>query len=158
MSLTIKRTARLLLALTLLPAVVMGKVSVQALLIHDHHGHDLHAHSLALDDVNNWRNSAQHGHDDHEHDGLPEETPDGDGGTVVLIPELPDALLRMRVLSADNVTAARSARSPLLVVASTEPAASAPYLDTSPWTAAPDLRAGGSRVADILLANHALLL
>lgn len=153
----IKHTTRSLLVLALLPAVVLGTLGVEALLIHDHHGHDLHAHGLAIDDVNDWRNIPGRSHEHHEHDGLPEETPDDDGSSIVLVLELPDALLKVRGLSAGNVTAAPFARLQPLIAVAPEPTANALCLDTRPGFAAPDLRAG-SVIADILLTNHALLL
>ncbi len=160
-NLLIDRTARLMLVLALLPAVVLGTVSVEAMLIHDHHGHDLHAHSLPLDEVNDWRNNPEHGHEDHEHDGLPEEPPDDDGSTVVVVLELPHALLRVRGLSASEPgrpRPGRPARLPLPVAVAPEPVASIPCpTNACPWSAAPNLRAG-SMVAGILLTSHALLL
>ncbi len=153
----IDRTARLLLVLALLPAVVLGTFSVEAMLIHDHHGHDLHAHSLPLDGVNDWRNAPKHDHEDHDHDRLPEQLPDDDGSTVMIVLELPDALLRVRGLSARDMVSARSVRLPLLVAVAPAPTANTAYTNARPSSAAPDLRAG-SMVADILLTNHALLL
>jgi len=156
-NLLIKRTARLLLVLALLPAVVLGTVSVEAMLIHDHHGHDLHTHSLPLDEVNNWRNTPEHGHEDHEHDGLPEEPSDDDGDAVVVVLELPDALLRTRGLSAGNVVCPRFTRLPVLVAVAPSLAVSIPCPSAGPGPTAPRLRVG-SAVSSILLSNHALLL
>ncbi len=153
----IDRTARLLLVIALVPAVVLSTVSVEAMLIHDHHGHDLHVHSLPLDQVNDKRNNPEHSHEDHEHDGLPEESPDNDDSSVVIVLDLPDALLRVRGPSAGNAVSTRSASLPLLVAVAPEPVASTPSPNPSPWSVAPNLRAG-SMVAGILLTNHALLL
>ncbi len=152
------RFGRLLVTLAMLPAIVLSPLTAHAILIHDHHGHDTHGHTVTLCNLDDFRENSEHQHENHEHDGLPEEESSAhDSSTVVITLELPDALLRVRGLSAGNVVGTRLALLPLPVAIAPDPAASTPCPNARPWSAAPDLRAG-SMVAGILLANHALLL
>ena len=157
MTVLVHRATRLLFVLTLVPAVVLGSVGAKAILIHEHHGHDPHEHSLALGEVDDWLANPEHGHEEHDHDGLPDEPPADDSGTVVIVLELPDGLLRVRGQSNGTVCGTRLAPSLARVAVPHDPALSSPFPCACPWSAAPDLRAG-STVAGILLANHALLL
>ncbi len=147
----------MLLVLALIPAVVLGTVSVEAMLIHDHHGHDLHVHDLPLDGLSDWRHGQEHDHDDRDHDRLPEQLPDDDGTNLVIVLELPDAILRVRGLSTGDVGGTRIARSLPLVAMDAVPTEGTPNWRPRPGSAAPDLRADRT-VAGILLTSHALLL
>ena len=154
MSLLVKRTARSVFVLAMLPAVVLGQVSAEAILIHDHHGQDLHFHTLTLNDptdpLERWRC-------EHEPSRRATDPLNEDCSTIVIVLELPDALPRVRGLSAGTSVAKGFAPSPVPVAATPDPAARHPSLYAHPWFAAPNLHAG-SMVAGILLANHALLL
>jgi hypothetical protein len=159
----VDRTARLLLVLAILPAVLLGTVSVEAILIHDHHGQDLHFHTITLDDpadrLESWH--CEHEPDRHASDPPPNrqasDPPKENCRTIMIVLELPDALPRVRGLSTRTVVTTGSARFLVHAAVSPDSAASGPSLYARSWSAAPDLRAG-SGVAGILLTNHALLL
>ncbi len=107
------------------------------------------------------RGSAGHGqehdHDDRDHDRLPEQLPDDDGTNLVIVLELPDAILRVRGPSTGDVGGTRIARSLPLVAMDAVPTEGTPNWRPRPGSAAPDLRADRT-VAGILLTSHALLL
>lgn len=156
-SLLVQRATGLLFGTAFLPAVILGPLSANAILIHDHHGHDLHTHGIAVHEVDDWSTNPEHGHEDHEHDGVPEEDPSADdSGPVVIVLELPDTLLRVRGLSAGHGVGTRLARLPLAVAIAPDPAAIS-CCPNAPWSGAHHPRSR-TMVAGILLANHALLL
>ncbi len=61
------RSARLLVALAVLPALILSPLSAEPFLIHNHHGHDLHFHPLSNDYFESRPGSPENLHDEHDH-------------------------------------------------------------------------------------------
>lgn len=148
------RAVRVLVTLAMLPALLLTQ---QAFLIHDHQGHDIHCHPIALKALDDWERGSEHRHDDHEHDGEPADPPAEGGSTVVIVLGIPDAAPGLRALSRTTVVGAASAP-PLqpMVILADGPAHRRSANDISA-SLAPNLRAD-DRVTSILLTSHALLL
>ena len=149
-----KHFGRLLATLPALPALVLSPITAQAILIHDHDGQDLHFHTIT---PNGSEDYPKDWSCEQERDHRAAEPPKESCNTIVLELGLPDALPRVRGLSAGNVVGTYLARLPLPVAIAPDPAASTPCPNARPWSATLDLRPH-SMVAGILLANHALLL
>lgn len=150
-------TARLAATLVLLPVLVLGPLSAEEMLIHNHRGHDIHSHRLRLCELDDWRNNLEHRHEEHGHDGQPADAPEDDNGTVVIVFDLPDAFLRVRGLSTGTVAVAGPASSAQPISACQMADSSNGSLRERPSLPAHNLRASRI-VAGILLSNHALLL
>ncbi len=154
MGLSISRAVRVLVALAMLPALLLTQ---QAFLIHDHHGHDIHYHPIALSGLDDWESDPEHQHDEHKHDGQPADVSAEGSSTVVIVLEFPDAALRGRTLLRTAVLGAASTPPPLPVAILAE----APAHRCSPKEPSasfpPNLHADDT-VRSILLSNHALLL
>lgn len=152
-----RRMTRVLVILVVMPALMVGSLTVEAIVIHDHHGHDVHSHSLKLSQLDDLRSDAEHQHEEHEHDGRPVDPPADDGCTIVIVLDLPEALPGVRGMSTSTVVATgfRPSPSPVAVAAAAGANDHPPYTCAS--SSAPNLRAG-STVLGILLSNHALLL
>ncbi len=148
---------RLLVMLAVMPALVLGPLTVEAILIHDHHGHDIHFHSLKFCELDAWRNNPEHQHEEHEHDGQPVDLPADDGCMIVIVLDLPEALPGVRGMSTTTVVVTGFGPSPSPVAVTADAAANGPPLYTRASSFALRLRAG-STVVGILLSNHALLL
>ncbi|MHC4695704.1 MAG: hypothetical protein ACYTFA_03060 [Planctomycetota bacterium] len=152
------RTVRLLLTLTVLPAVAISPLSTEAILVHYHHGHDVHSHGLTLDELDTWQRDPEHHHEEHEHDGRPVDLPEEDGSPIVIVFDLPDALIRVRGLSTGTFTVSGPVSTPRPITATVVgDTCKSPSFCGRPWTVAPNLRADRI-VAGILQSNHALLL
>lgn len=151
------RAVRILVFAAVAPALVLGSLTVQAILIHEHHGHDVHSHALTLGDLDACKNDPEHKHEEHDHDGRPADTPEDNNSPIVIVFDLPDVLRGVRGFSGGAVAVSGSG-SMLRAVADTGGRDTAnPSVYEHPWMRAPIPRAG-SAVADILLRNHALLL
>ena len=148
------RLGRLLVTLAMLPAMVLSPLSAEAILIHDHHGHDFHLLTVTLNDSKDYLGSW---HCEHEADRQAAELPKEDCNTIVIVFDLPDALMRVRGLLTGTVAVTGLASTPRAVAAIVGGDTGDPSLYTRPWTLAPNPRAGRI-VASILLSNHALLL
>ena len=101
-----KRFGRLLATLVILPALVMSPLTAQAILIHDHHGHDTHGHTVTLYDLDDLRENLEHQHEKHEHDGLPVDPPEDEGTPILIVRSLSEALRGARTTSAGTAVAA----------------------------------------------------
>ena len=144
--------------LVVLPALVLSPLTAQAILIHDHHGHETHSHTLTFHDLDDWWENPEHQHKEHEHGGQPADPPEDDDDPIVIVFGLPDALMRVRGLSAGTVAVAGPASTPRAITATVDgDTCKNPSLYECLGTRAPNLRAGRI-VASILLSNHALLL
>jgi hypothetical protein len=148
------RPAQTLAGLAMLSALVLGQ---EALLIHDHHGHDVHCHPIALDEFDVWSTAQEEGHHEHEHDGQPPDRQSEDGGTVVIVYGLPDFALGLRVLSGASPVWARLSPAPVPVAIlsdaagrNTNPRPRSLCFAPLPWA--------GDAIVGLLLSNHALLL
>jgi len=143
----LRRAARLLAAISLLPVLVLGPLGPGIIVIHDHHEEDLHAHKVQLE--SRGPSTPSYGHDH------PAGTAVGDGAQFVLaIPDLP----RIGTQVQASGSQAKLALPPVLL-------ASASSQDTSPPTVSLGaeqplmgvLRAH-DKVAGLLLAGHSLLI
>ncbi len=152
------RTARLVLTLTVLPAVAISPLSTEAILVHYHHGHEVHSHGLTLDELDDWQRDPEHHHEEHEHDRQPADLPEEDGAPIVIVFDLPDALIRVRGLSTGTVAVSGPTSTPRPITATVvQDTCKSPSFYNRSWTVAPNLRADRI-VAGILQSNHALLL
>ncbi len=143
--------------LAVMPALVVGPLTLEAILIHGHDGHDVHSHSLTLCELDAWRSNPEHQHKEHEHDGQPVDPPADDGCMIVIALDLPKALLGVGRMSTSTVVVSGFRPSPSPVAVNAGAAADGPPLYARASFFAPKLRAG-STVVGILLSNHALLL
>ncbi|UCC28802.1 MAG: hypothetical protein JSU86_11435 [Phycisphaerales bacterium] len=150
-------TVRLLAMLAMLPGVVLSPLGAEAILIHHHHGHDIHSHSLTFNDLDVWQRDAEHRHEEHEHDGQQPDSPTDDSGTLLIMVQLPEALLRVRGLSTGNVAVSNPTLQPRAIATIVDADTSNPSCYERLRLLAPNPRACGA-VAGILLSSHALLI
>ena len=150
-------TVRLSVVLAMLPGVVLSPLGAEAILIHHHHGHDVHSHSLTFHDLDVWQRDWDHRHEEHEHDGQQADLPTDDSGTLLIMVQLPEAMLRVRGLSTGNVPVSNPASQPPAIATTVDPDTSNPSCHERLRLLAPNPRAC-SAVAGILLSNHALLI
>ena len=135
----------------LVPVLLVSSVTTQAILIHNHHGHETHVHAVTVNDLDEWRENSEHQHEEHEHNDRPtDHTPEEDQSILIVL-DLPVALPHSFGLTV-------SATAPATTILAKDTAA----LDGRPRTTTRTSRArpwrARSLVADILLTNHALLL
>lgn len=154
---SVGRIGRMTATLTVLPALLLSPLTTQAILIHDHHGHETHAHAIRVHELDELVGNPEQRHEEHEHDTSAVGDPKDDGSSVVILLDLPDGLARSRVASGGGtLVSVPSVTFPTntLVIA-------AHPLDRPSGVGvcqtAPPLRAGGS-LEGILLTSHALLL
>ena len=152
--LSIGRAVRVLVALAMLPALLLTQ---QAFLIHDHHGHDIHCHPIALSELDDWESGPEHRHDDHEQDGRPADPPAEGSSTVVIVIEFPNADLGLRTLSRTMAVGAASAPR-LLPIAVLADAPAHRHSPNEPSSSLPPSLRADDTVKSILLTSHALLL
>ena len=57
-----KHWGRPLATLVVMPALVLSPLASQAILIHDHHGHDTHGHTVTLCDLDDLQENSEHQH------------------------------------------------------------------------------------------------
>ena len=150
-------TVRLSVVLAMLPGVVLSPLGAEAILIHHHHGHDVHSHSLTFHDLEVWQRNSEHQHEEHKHDGQQPDSPTDDSGALLIMVQLPEALLRVRGLSTGNIVVSNPASQPRAIATAADVATSNPSCHERLRLLAPNPRAC-SAVAGILLSNHALLI
>jgi hypothetical protein len=150
------RAERLLLMLASLPALVFSPLGAEAIVIH-YDGHDVHAHTVVGRDLDSWVEAAEHEHAAHEHDCQSLDPHEHGAGDILIVLELPDAVLRARGLGSGVVLAASSAAVPPLSVGIAIPFAVDVPLHVRSSSLAFTLKPYRT-VAGILLSNHALLL
>lgn len=150
------RAERLLLMLAVLPALVFSPLDAEAILIH-YDGHDIHAHTVVGGDLDSWVETPEHEHAAHEHDCQSLDPHEHGGGDVLIVLELPDAVLRARGLGNGGILVAGSAAVPSLSVGIAIPFAVDAPLQLRSSSVAFTLQPYRT-VAGILLSNHALLL
>ena len=152
-----KHCGRLMVTLIVLPALVLSPLTAQALLIHDHHGHDTHGHTVTLCDLDDFRESSEHQHQKHDHDGLPVDPAEDEDASILIVLDIPEALPGARTFSADAAVAAGiGAALRTLTINSCMVDDGRPPVE-SQQTSANIPRAHGL-ITSILLTNHALLL
>jgi hypothetical protein len=152
-----KRIGRVLTTLAALPALALSPLTAQAILIHDHHGHETHAHTLTVHDLDDWREDREHQHEGHDHDGRPAHPTEGEGESILIVLDLPEALPGGRVLSNGATVIAGAAVTPSnYAIAIVMPHGQRASVGGSQLFAHP-VRAHGS-FRSILLTNHALLI
>ena len=154
---SIGRFGRAAATLTVLPALVLSPLTAQAILIHDHHGHETHTHAISLHELDELEGNSEHQHEEHEHDAPAGDPAEGEGASLVIVLDFPEGLVRTRT-AADNSTTASGApiASPPTAVAIVTQQSDHTYA-TKPSGLAPPLRAH-SALEGILLTSHALLL
>ncbi len=152
-----KRRGRPLAALLVLPAIVLSPLTTRALLIHDHHGHDTHGHTVTLSDLNDLRENTEHHHEKHDHDGLPVEPAEDEGTPILIVLDLPEALLGARTFSDGAAVAAGiGAALRTLAINSCVTVHARPSLGSQQTLVT--IPRARSLVTCILLTSHALLL
>ncbi|MCH8217757.1 MAG: hypothetical protein IH892_13410 [Planctomycetes bacterium] len=147
----ITRFGRRLVAYAVVSMLLVGSFTAQAILIHDHHGHETHVHRAMVHDLDEWRENSEHHHAEHEHDDRPADPTQDEDPSIVIVLDLPVALPRVQGVSSG---VAVSNIAPALTVLATDASATS---DGRPPTGI-QTSCARSLVADILLAGHALLL
>lgn len=150
------RTQRSLLILAVLPALVFSPLGAEAILIH-YDGHDVHAHAVVGRNLDNWVETAEHEHAARDHDCQSLDPHEHGGGDVLVVLELPDAVLRARGLGSGTAVVANRAAAPLPFVGIAIPFVVDVPLHLRCLSVASILQPDRT-VAGILLSNHALLL
>ncbi len=152
-----QRIGRLLTTLAALPALALSPLTAQAILIHDHHGHETHAHTLTVHDLDDWREDREHQHEEHDHDGQPAHPSEDEGESILIVLDLPEALPGGRLLSNGATFIAGAAAAPsTYAIAIATPHGQRASVGGSSLLAHPVRTCGSLR--SILLTNHALLL
>jgi len=141
------------------PAFLLSPRTAQAILIHDHFGHELHTHTLPLQDLEAWRDGTANGHEEHRQGGRSGDPLEGEdeGVSILLVLELPHAFPQGGVSSnrAGVITDSTStlwASSPALAASPTSWCGKPARLLLAPAVRAHDVLLG------LLLTSHALLL
>lgn len=151
----VARFGRRLWSCALVLVFLVSSVTTQAILIHNHHGHETHAHALTLHDLDEWPENSEHQHEDHEHNDRPvDPTPDEDKSILIVL-DLPVALPRALGLSAGVVVSNAAPATTILAISA---AASDGRLRIENRTSPARLWHARSLVANILMTSHALLL
>ena len=140
-----------------MPALVLSPLTVQAILIHDHHGHDTHTHTLCAHELHELHHNPEHRHEEHEHDGPALDSAESEGSSLVILLDLPEGLARGRAASGSGVTVAGTHPPPSTSVAAIVTHQTDRSSVARPSDIAPPVRARGS-LEGILLTSHALLL
>lgn len=152
----VTRFGRRLGSCALVPVLLVSLVTTQAILIHNHHGHEIHVHAVMVNDLNEWHGNSEHLHEAHEHNDHPTDpAPDEDHSILILL-DLPVALRHAFGLSGGFAVSDTAPASKVLAFGTTTASDGPPGLEgrTSP---ARSWHARGL-VADILLTSHSLLL
>ena len=153
----IRRIGRFAATLSALPALVLSPLTAQAILIHDHHGHDTHTHAIGIHELHALQRNPEHQHEEREHDGPGVDSADGKNSSLVILLDLPEGLAHRRVSSMSGTAVAGSFSAPSAnAVAIVTLQSYRPYA-ALPSSSAPPVRAYGS-LESILLTSHALLL
>ncbi len=144
-------------ALVALPALVLSPFTVRALLIHDHHGHDTHVHTVRLGDLDDIRENSEHRHQEHHHDGPPVDPADNENAPILIVLGLAEALPGSRTASAGTAvgTSIGAARRILAIHSGAMEDSRAHVENQRTFAEIPRAR---SLVTGILQSNHALLL
>lgn len=144
-------------ALVALPALVLSPLTVRGLLIHDHHGHDTHVHTVRLCDLDDLRENSEHRHQEHDHDGLPVDPTEGESTPILIMLGLAEALPGARTVSAGAAVATSigAARRNLAIDSCVVEDSGAHVENQRTLAGIPRAR---SLVVGILQSNHALLL
>jgi len=153
------RIGRVAATLTVLPALVLSPLTAQAILIHDHHGHETHAHAISVHELDEVDGNPEHRHEEHEHDGSAVDYSDSDEPPLVILLDLPEGLAGSRAASSGgtsigSIPVARMASTNAVAIVAQQCERS---YGARPSGTAPPLRARGS-LEGILLTSHALLL
>ena len=150
------RFVRRLGSCALVPVLLVSSVTTQAILIHNHHGHETHVHTGTVQDLDEWQGNSEHQHEGHEHNDRPTNPTPDDDQSILIVLDLPLVLPRALGLSSGLAVSNTAPASTILAIDTTAASDDHPRIEsrTSPaclWHAR-------SLVADILLTSHALLL
>ena len=143
-----RRVACLLAAASLLPVLVLGPLGPGAIVIHDHHEEDLHAHKLYPE--SSGRAAAGN---DHHHPAGP-FVDDASGGFVLSLPDLPRLAMH-----GQSVGLQAKPTAPTGLLAGIMPqitASSLVYLSSGKWPVAA-MRLHDT-ITSLLLGGHSLLI
>jgi hypothetical protein len=150
------RFGRALVACALVPILLTSSVTTQAILLHDHHGHETHSHALTFHDLYDWHENSEYQHEEHQHGDQPADPTEDEDNSLVIVFELPMALHGLQVVSS-RVAVSKTA--PTMILVSTNGAVSSANRPRNKGpTSYAHFQRARSTVADILQANHALLL
>ena len=150
------RFGRSLGSCALVPVLLVSSVTSQAILIHNHYGHETHVHAVAAHDLDAWQENSEHQHEEHEHDDRPADSAPDEDQSILIVLDLPVALPRAMGLSCGLAVSNTAPASKILAIDTTAAANGRPRIDSR--TSSARLWRARSLVADILLTSHALLL
>ena len=154
---SIKRVGSFAATLSVLPALVLSPLTAQALLIHDHHGHDTHGHTVTLCDLHDVRENSEHQHEKHDHEGQPVDPAEDDDKSILIVLDIPEALPGSRTFSAGaTVATGIGAALRTLAINNCLKEDGRPPVESQQTLA--NIPRARSLVTGILLTSHALLL
>jgi hypothetical protein len=153
----VRPIGHLLATLAAAPALILSPLTAQAIVIHNHHGHETHAHTLTYHDLDDCRENPEHQHEEHEHDRKPTDPAEDESGSILVLLGLPPALARARGLAIGAVVSTGMAATARALTVSNNTGEDGRSLVESRGSPAPPGRAH-RLVASILLTSHALLL
>ena len=148
------RLIRLVVTLTIVPVLALSPLSVDAMLIH-YDGHDIHAHTVTLDEFDGWMEAPEHRDSSHDHDCQAHD-PNEHGDDFLIVIHLPVAVLRGRNLISAAALATNVAVPSLAAMTPMAVVQHAPLGKGSLFVA--PFVGPGRTVSGLLLSNHALLL
>ncbi len=153
----VRSVGRWLVTCAVVPALLVNSLTTRAILIHNHHGHEMHGPTMTLCDLDDLRENSEHQHDKHDHDGLPVDPAENEGTPILIVLDLPEALPGARTFSAGAAVTAGigAARRTLAINSYVVEDGRAPVESQQTLASIPRAR---SLVTGILLTNHALLL
>ncbi len=147
---------RRLVTCALVPVLLVSSVTTQAILIHDHHGHEIHGHALTIHDLDEWRENSERHHEEHEHGDPPANPSDDEDQSIWIVLDLPVALPGVHGLSRGVVVTSTAPATTMLALDNT--AASGRRSPYESGSSCAHVQRARSLVAGILLTSHALLL
>ncbi len=152
----VARFGRRLVTCALVPVLLVSSVTTQAILIHDHHGHEIHGHALTIHDLDEWLENSERQHEEHEHDDRPADPSDDEDQSILMVLDLPVALPGAHGSSRGVVVTSTAPATTMLAVDNTAASGRRSHYKTESSCA--HVRRARSLVAGILLTSHALLL
>ena len=152
----VPRFVRRLVACAVVPMLLVGSSATQAVLIHDHDGHEPHGHMLTSHDLDEWRSGSAHRHEEHEPHDRPSDSTEDEDRSLVIVLNLPVALPRAQGSSNRVAATDLAPTTTILAIEATVPSVCRPRSESQ--VACAHLWTAHSWVARILLTSHALLL
>lgn len=150
------RFTRRLGSCALVPVLLVSSVTTQAILIHNHYGHETHVHTMTVHDLDGWQGNSEHQHEGHEHNDRPANPTPEEDQSILIVLDLPLVLPRAVGLSSGLAVSNTAPASTILAIDTTAASDDHPRIESRTPPAC--LWHARSLVADILLTSHALLL